>query len=281
MYRLKYIFIFLFKFRFKFKTKNKKKRNLKMPVDDKTASLLSDIAHRIRIHSIRETSASNSGHPTSCSSISELLSVLFFNTMRYSVEEPRSISADRFVLSKGHAAPALYAAWAEAGLFPVENLKNLRKMDDPLEGHPTPRLNFIDVATGSLGQGLSCAAGMAYSAKYMDKSSYRVFCLCGDGESAEGSIWEAMAFASHYKLDNLVNIIDINRLGQSDPTMYSHDLDDYKRRCDAFGWNSIEVDGHNVKEIVKALEDAASTKGKPTCILAKTFKGKYFPGKFK
>lgn len=139
-------------------------------LDAETKQKLSDVANRLRIHSIESTSASNSGHPTSCSSMAEITSVLFFNTMRYDPKVPKSPSNDRFILSKGHAAPILYAAWAEAGLFPVSDLKNLRKIDCPLEGHPTPKLNFVDVATGSLGQGLSCAAGMAYTGKFFDKA---------------------------------------------------------------------------------------------------------------
>jgi transketolase len=180
--------------------------------------------------------------------------------------------------NKGHAAPILYAAWAEAGLFPVEKLMTLRKMDSELDGHPTPNLVFVDVATGSLGQGLSCAVGMAYTAKHFDKSDYRVFCLCGDGESAEGSVWEAMAFASFYKLDNLVNIIDVNRLGQSEATMYQHNMDLYKRRVEAFGWKAIIVDGHDIRALVAALNVARETKDMPTCILAQTYKGRNMPG---
>ncbi|XP_013404204.1 transketolase-like protein 2 [Lingula anatina] len=239
---------------------------------------LRDMANRIRLHSVRATSAAGSGHPTSCASIAEITSVLFFHTMRYRVQKPRDPNSDRFVLSKGHAAPALYAAWAEAGLFPVEDLLNLRKVDSDLEGHPTPRLEFIDVATGSLGQGLSCAAGMAYTGKYFDRASYRVFCVVGDGESAEGSIWEAMAFASFYKLDNLVAIFDVNRFGQSDLTALEHDLDAYRIRVEAFGWNTYVVDGHSVEELVQAFAAAEQVKDKPSCVIAKTFKGKGFPG---
>jgi transketolase len=178
---------------------------------------------------------------------------------------------------KGHAAPVLYAAWAEAGLFPVSDLLQLRKLGHPLEGHPTPRLNFIDVATGSLGQGLSCAVGMAYSAKHFDKSTHRVYCLCGDGESAEGSIWEAMAFASYYKLDNIVNVIDVNRLGQSEATMFQHDLESYRRKAEAFGWHTQVVDGHDVSALLNAFQVASQVKGQPACIIAQTFKGKYLP----
>merc|ERR1712127_519654 len=246
-------------------------------MDVATEQTLSDIAHRLRIHSIEATNASNSGHPTSCSSMAEIMSVLFFNQMKYDPTYPRSPANDRFILSKGHAAPILYAAWAEAGVVPVTELKKLRQMDNLLEGHPTPKLSFIDVATGSLGQGLGAAVGMAYAGKYFDKSDYRVFCLCGDGESAEGSIWEAMAFASHYKLDNLVNIIDVNRLGQSEPTMYGHHMETYEARVKAFGWHTIVVDGHDIQALVKAFNEAATIKDKPTCLLAKTHKGKFFP----
>jgi len=209
--------------------------------------------------------------------MAEILSVLFFNQMRYNPKQPRHPSNDRFVLSKGHAAPILYAAWAEAGFVPVSELKNLRKIDNLLEGHPTPKLEFVDVATGSLGQGLSCAAGMAYAGKYFDKSDYRVYCLCGDGESAEGSIWEALAFAATYKLDNLVNIIDVNRLGQSQPTMHEHHMEVYQKKLEAFGWYTQVVDGHDVGALIEAFEKAAQVKGQPSCILAKTFKGKFFP----
>ncbi|XP_033746751.1 transketolase-like protein 2 isoform X2 [Pecten maximus] len=235
--------------------------------------VLKDIANKLRIHSINSTDSAGTGHPTSCMSMAEIISVLFFNTMRYSIKEPRGPSNDRFVLSKGHAAPILYAAWAEAGLFPTEDLLNLRKLNSDLEGHPTPRLNFIDVATGSLGQGLSVAVGMAYTGKYFDQADYRVYCVIGDGESAEGSIWEAMAFGSHYKLDNMVAIFDVNRLGQSEETSLQHQIDVYKARAESFGWNTYVVDGHSVEDLCKAFHEASSVKGKPTCIVAKTYKG--------
>ncbi|XP_072755490.1 transketolase-like protein 2 isoform X2 [Anoplolepis gracilipes] len=238
---------------------------------------LQDLANILRIECIRATEASKSGHPTSCSSMAEIMSVLFFHTMRYKVSAPRDPSSDRFVLSKGHAAPILYAAWAEAGLFPSNELLNLRKFDSDLEGHPTPRLNFVDVGTGSLGQGLSVAAGMAYVGKIYDKASYRVYCLIGDGEAAEGSIWEALHFSSYYKLDNLCAIFDINRLGQSEPTSLQHNMEVYRKRLEAFGFNALVVDGHDVEELAKAFHEANITKGRPTAILAKTFKGKNFP----
>lgn len=245
--------------------------------ESKTVQELKDIAHRLRIHSITSTQASKSGHPTSCASIAEIMSVLFFQTMRYKLDAPKCASNDRFVLSKGHAAPILYAAWAEAGLFPVSDLQNLRKIDSDLEGHPTPRLNFIDVGTGSLGQGVAVAAGMAYVGKNFDKTDYRTYVLVGDGESAEGSIWESLHFAGYYKLDNLCVIFDVNRLGQSEPTSLQHQMEVYRKRLDAFGFNAIVVDGHDVEELCKAFYEASETKGKPTAIIAKTFKGKFFP----
>uniref|UniRef100_A0A1W7R9D2 Transketolase n=1 Tax=Hadrurus spadix TaxID=141984 RepID=A0A1W7R9D2_9SCOR len=246
--------------------------------DQATIQELKDIANKLRIYSIKATNASKSGHPTSCCSMAEIMSVLFFHTMRYKFKEPRDPSSDRFVLSKGHAAPILYAAWAEAGLFPVENVMNLRKIDSDLEGHPTPRLSFVDVATGSLGQGLSCAAGMAYTGKYFDHANYRVYCVVGDGESAEGSIWEALAFAGYYKLDNLVAIFDINRLGQSEPTALQHKLDIYKSRLESFGFHTIVIDGHDVKSLCTAFHEASTVKEKPTALLAKTYKGNGIPG---
>ena len=241
---------------------------------------LQDIANRLRINSIKATNASKSGHPTSCASIAEIMSVLFFDTMKYTVSCPNNVRNDRFVLSKGHAAPILYAAWAEAGLFPVDDLKNLRKIDSDLEGHPTPRLKFVDVATGSLGQGINCAAGMAWAGKNIDKTGeYNVYCLLGDGESSEGSVWEACSFASIHKLDNLVAIFDVNGLGQSQPAPLGHQTDVYEARLKAFGMETHVVDGHNVEELVKVLNTArASKNGKPKAIICKTIKGKGFPG---
>uniref|UniRef100_A0A6Q2XUI9 Transketolase n=1 Tax=Esox lucius TaxID=8010 RepID=A0A6Q2XUI9_ESOLU len=234
---------------------------------------LKDIANKLRINSIKATCASNSGHPTTCCSAAELMSVLFFHAMRYKPTDPRNQCNDRFVLSKGHAAPILYAAWAEAGFVKEADLVNLRKITSDLEGHPTPKLAFVDVATGSLGQGLGAACGMAYTGKHFDKASYRVYCLMGDGECSEGAVWEAMAFGSHYRLDNLVAIIDANRLGQSEAAPLKHDMDVYRKRCEAFGWNVYVVDGHDVEELCKAFWQAPQVKDKPTMIIAKTFKG--------
>jgi len=238
---------------------------------------LQDLANQLRILSIQATDASKSGHPTSCASMAEIVSVLFFNVMQYSVKAPKDAAHDRFVLSKGHAAPILYAAWAQAGLFPKSDLMNLRKLTSDLEGHPTPRLNFIDTATGSLGQGLSVAAGMAYVGKYIDQLSFKTYCLLGDGEVSEGSVWEAMNFAALKQLDNLVAIFDVNRLGQSQEAPLGHDMHVYEQRAKSFGWNAIVVDGHNISELLAAFANASESKGKPTAIIAKTLKGKGFP----
>ena len=200
-----------------------------------------------------------------------------YKTCRYNPTKPKDASNDRFILSKGHAAPILYAAWAQTGLFPQDDLLKLRTIDSDLEGHPTPRLNFVDVATGSLGQGLSVSCGMAYVGKILDKASYRTYCLMGDGESFEGNVWEAVHFAGHYGLDNLCAIIDVNRLGQSDPAPLEHKMDVYKARYDSYGWHAIVVDGHDIAELIKAFKEAEETKGKPTIILMKTYKGRDFP----
>jgi transketolase len=247
-------------------------------LDAKTAQDLKDMANKLRILSIKSTSAANSGHPTSCCSAAEITSALFFHVMKFDPAVPRDPNSDRFVMSKGHAAPLLYAAWVETGHVKEEDLMRLRKIDCYLEGHPLPRQDFVDVATGSLGQGLSCAAGMAYTAKHFDKASYRVYCLMGDGEAQEGSVWEAAHFASFYRLDNLVAIVDVNRLGQSQPTSLEHHMEVYQSRFAAFGWEAIVVDGHDINAVCAAFAKAASVKGRPTALLAKTYKGKGIPG---
>lgn len=237
-------------------------------------SALKHKATKLRIHSVISTSEAGSGHPTSCMSAADIVSVLFFKVMRYDPTDPYNPNNDRFVLSKGHTAPLLYAAWAEAGVIPVDSLINLRKIDSELEGHPTPRFKWADVATGSLGQGLSIALGMALNGKYLDKLDYKVYALLGDGECAEGSVWEAAALAGYYKLDNLVAIVDVNGLGQSQRTMYNFDLESYRQRFSAFGWQAIDIDGHNLNSILSAFEEASEIKDKPTAIVAKTLKGK-------
>lgn len=178
---------------------------------------------------------------------------------------------------KGHAAPVLYAAWAQAGLFPTADILNLRKLTSDLEGHPTPRLNFVDVATGSLGQGLSVAAGMAYTGKFVDQLPHKTYCILGDGEVSEGSVWEAMNFAALKQLDNLVAIFDVNRLGQSQEAPLGHDLHVYEARAKSFGWNVVVVDGHSIQDLLNAFANATECRGKPTAIIARTLKGKGFP----
>jgi len=232
---------------------------------------LKGIANQLRIHSITATTAAGSGHPTSCLSAADVVAALFFGHMRFDPKDPHYHNNDRLIFSKGHAAPLLYAAWAEAGLFPVEDLLKLRQLGSDLEGHPTPRLSFADVATGSLGQGLSVGVGMALAAR-LDGLDYRTYVLMGDGECAEGSVWEAAALASHYQLNNLIAVVDVNRLGQSEATALGHDLGAYQRRFEAFGWRTEEIDGHDLEEILEVL--AAVGLGKqPLVILAKTLKG--------
>jgi transketolase len=231
-------------------------------------------ATHLRIESVRATSEAGSGHPSSCCSAADIVATLFFSVMRYDPKNPKAANSDRFVLSKGHAAPLLYAAWAEAGLFPKSDLLKLRTLASDLEGHPTPRLPFVDMATGSLGQGLPVGIGIALNAKFVDKLTHRTYVLLGDGESVEGSVWEAAEVARHYGLDNLCAIVDVNRLGQSDPTMLQHDMEGYRSRWSGFGWQALVVDGHDIADLLAAFDTAAGTRGRPTVILAKTFKGK-------
>ncbi len=237
---------------------------------------LKNIATRLRIESVKSTSEAGSGHPTSCCSAADLIAALFFAQMRFDPEDPRHPGSDRFVLSKGHAAPILYAAWAEAGAFDRSELLTLRRIGSNLEGHPTPRLPFVDVATGSLGQGICAAIGSALNARRI-KSDYRTYCLIGDGESAEGSVWEAAEVAAAEGLDNLCGITDVNALGQSRETMWQHDMEQFARRWRAFGWHAIVIDGHDMSAILGAYAEARSTSGVPTMILARTVKGKGIP----
>ncbi len=232
---------------------------------------LKGIANQLRIHSIAATTAAGSGHPTSCCSAADVVAALFFGHMRFDPKNPHYYNNDRFVLSKGHAAPLLYAAWAETGLFPVDDLLKLRQLGSDLEGHPTPRLPFADVATGSLGQGLGVGVGMALCAR-LDKLDYRTYVLMGDGECAEGAVWEAASLAGINKLNNLVAIVDVNRLGQSQETAFGHDLNVYKERFEAFGWRTEEIDGHDLEEIAEVLA-AVGLGEQPLVILAKTLKG--------
>jgi transketolase len=241
--------------------------------DTVALDLLVDTATQLRIDSIRATTAAGSGHPTSCASAAEIMSVLFFSVMRYDPQHPKDPANDRFVLSKGHAAPILYAAWAEAGLFPRDELLTLRKLNSDLEGHPTPRLPFVDAATGSLGQGLAVGLGLA-----LGSPDTRVYVLLGDGETAEGSVWESAAVAGFYRVGNLCATVDVNRLGQSGPTMLQHHMEEYRARFEAFGWNAIVVDGHDIPALLDAYDNALHTTDRPTVVLARTVKGKGIPG---
>ncbi len=237
---------------------------------------LKNVATRLRIDSLRSTSEAGSGHPTSCCSAAEIVASLFFAEMRFDPHQPGLEESDRFVLSKGHAAPVLYAAWAEAGAFDRGELLKLRRLDSDLEGHPTPRLPFVDVATGSLGQGICAAVGSALNARRI-QSDYRTYVLLGDGESAEGSVWEAADVAAMDRLDNLCGITDVNALGQSRSTMWRHDMDEFARRWRGFGWHAIVVDGHDLSALLDAYAEARAMKGRPTMILARTVKGKGIP----
>ena len=240
-----------------------------------TVAAVKEKARLLSIYSMLSTTAAGSGHPTSCMSAAELVAGTFFYAMKFDAKNPNSPAADRFVLSKGHAAPVLYAALAEAGVFPVSRVMTLREFSSELEGHPTPRIPGVDAATGSLGQGLSVGAGLAIGAR-MDKSPTRVYVLMGDGEMAEGQVWEAAEFAGHYKLDNLTALADVNALGQSDPTMYEHDMETYRRKFESEGWAAEVIDGHDVAAVLAALDRAKETKGRPQAIIARTIKGHGF-----
>lgn len=235
---------------------------------------LKEISKKIRINIIEQVYNAKSGHPGGSLSSADILTVLYFNEMNINPQEPRCKTRDRFVLSKGHAAPVLYATLAERGFFEKKELFNLRKIDSILQGHPDMnKVPGVDMTTGSLGQGLSVANGMAISAK-LDKLSYRVYCLLGDGEIEEGQIWEAAMTSSHYKLDNLCVIVDNNNLqidGTIDKVMNSYPIDE---KFKSFGFNVININGNNIEEILQAFEMAKNTKGKPTAIIAKTIKGK-------
>jgi transketolase len=237
-----------------------------------TIESIKEKAKRLSILSMMSTTAAGSGHPTSCMSAAELMAGIFFYAMKFDPKNPNSNQGDRFVLSKGHAAPVLYSTFAEAGVFPESRVMTLRQFSSELEGHPTPRIPGVDAATGSLGQGLSVGAGLAIGAR-LDKSPTRVYVLLGDGEMAEGQIWEAAAFAGHYKLDSLTVLADVNALGQSEPTMYQHDMETYRRKFESEGFAAEVIDGHDVAAILAALDRAKSTKGRPQAILARTVKG--------
>jgi len=235
---------------------------------------LERLAAVIRHHILTSSTTAGSGHPTSSLSATDLMAVLFFGGFfRFDVKHPKYHNNDRLIFSKGHASPLFYALWAVAGGFPKKELNTFRKFGSRLEGHPTMDFPFTEVPTGSLGQGLSVGVGMALAAK-RDGLPFKTYVLLGDSEVAEGSVWEAMQSASFYGLDNLVAVIDVNRLGQSRETVHGHDVRAYARKAAAFGWDVSVVDGHSLKEITAAFKKAQHTKGKPTMIVAKTFKGR-------
>jgi transketolase len=233
-----------------------------------------ELGQQFRVDSVRMSSTAGSGHPTSAMSAADLMAVLVDGYLRYDFSQPKSPANDRLIFSKGHASVLLYAIYRAAGVVSREEQATYRKHGSMLEGHPTPAIPWVDVATGSLGQGLPIGVGMALAAKYLEQLPTRIWVLCGDSEMAEGSMWEAFEHAAHYGLDNLTAILDVNRLGQRGETMVGWDVDVDKARAEAFGWNAIEVDGHDVEAIDDAFALAVAMTGKPTVIVARTKKGK-------
>ena len=235
---------------------------------------LEEKANKIRQHIINMIGEADSGHPGGSLSAADILSVLYFKKLKVDPAVPKDLCRDRFILSKGHAAPVLYAALAEKGFFPIEELMTLRKIDSKLQGHPDMKsVPGVDMSTGSLGQGFSVATGLALGGA-MDRADYRVYVMLGDGEIQEGIVWEAAMLAAHYKLDNLAAVLDCNGLqidGKVNDVMSIEPIAD---KWKAFGWNVLEIDGHNIEEIDEAFDKAASVKGQPTMIIAKTIKGK-------
>ena len=233
---------------------------------------LKQIANNVRKDIIEETYNAKSGHPGGSLSVADILTVLYFNQMNVNEKEPNAKTRDRLVLSKGHVAPALYAVLAEKGYFEKDELKKLRKIDGMLQGHPDmQKTPGIDMSTGSLGQGISAAVGMALAGK-LDKKSYRVYALLGDGELEEGQVWEAAMSAAHYKLDNLTAFVDNNGLqidGNIEDVMNPGPID---KKFEAFGWNVLKINGHNYDEIIDAIDKAKNTKGQPTVIVCDTVK---------
>jgi transketolase len=240
---------------------------------------VSDLAAQLRVDSIRSSTSAGSGHPTSSMSAADLLAVLVARHLRYDWDNPASPANDHLIFSKGHASPLLYSVYRAVGVVSADELINgYRRFGQRLEGHPTPILPWVDVATGSLGQGLPDGVGVALAGKYLDKLPYRIWVLCGDSEFAEGSIWEALDKASHYQLSNMIVMVDVNRLGQSGPTDLGWDIEAYAARVAAFGARVIAIDGHDLADIDAAFSaaEAAISGDQPTVILAKTIKGKGF-----
>ena len=232
------------------------------------------LAQQLRVDSVRVAAQANSGHPTSSMSAADLASVLLSDYLRYDLERRDAPNNDHLVFSKGHASPLIYSMLKAAGVIDEEEFLTYRSIGSRLEGHPVPNLPTVDVATGSLGQGLPIAVGIALAGKRLDQLPYRVWVFCGDSEMAEGSMWEAAEHAAYWNLDNLTAIIDVNRLGQRGETMYGWDTGAYATRMQAFGWHTIEIDGHDVGAINAAFQEAVGTEGRPTAIIAKTMKGR-------
>jgi transketolase len=229
-------------------------------------------AYTMRVASVIMTTLAGSGHPTSALSAADIMATLFFYAMRFDPQNPKNKNNDRFILSKGHASPILYAVWKELGVLTDNDLTTYRKIDSVLEGHPTARFSRAEAATGSLGNGLGIGAGMALAAR-LDNLDFYTYVLLGDSECAEGSVWEAAELSAYYKLENLVAIMDCNRLGQTTETIHGHHLNRYEEKFKAFGWEVIQVDGHSVQELMSAFDKAREYKNRPVIILAKTIKG--------
>jgi transketolase len=244
------------------------------PISAPRAELWRELAQQLRVDSIRATAVTRSGHPTSSMSAADLMAVLLEKYLRYDFDHPTEPNNDHLIFSKGHASPLLYALYKAAGAISDEELLTLRLFGSRLEGHPSPALPWVDVATGSLGFGLPVGAGLALAAKRLRRRPYRVWVLCGDSEMAEGSVWEALEHAAFWKLDNLTVMVDVNRLGQAGETMHGWDVESYVGRARAFGWHALAVDGHDAAEIDLAYAEATTTEGRPSLIAARTVKGK-------
>jgi transketolase len=238
------------------------------------AELWRELGQQLRVDAVRASAKAGSGHPTSSMSAADLAAVLLAAHFRYDFDTPRDPRNDRLIFSKGHASPLVYGLFRAAGAISEEELMTYRQHGSRLQGHPTPVLPWVDVATGSLGQGLPIGVGTSLGQKRLDQVGARTWVICGDSEMAEGSMWEAAEHATFYELDNLTAIIDVNRLGQRGETMHGWDLDSYTRRLEAFGWHTIEIDGHDVEQIDDAYREAEQTKGRPAAVVAKTIKGK-------
>ena len=236
-----------------------------------------ELAQQLRVDSIRSTTAAGSGHPSSSMSAADLMAVLMYQYLRYDFQTPHDPHNDHLIFSKGHAAPLLYSMFKAAGAISDDELLSLRKLGSLIEGHPVPLLPYVDVATGSLGQGLPIAVGIGLAGKYLDKLPYHIWVVLGDSEMSEGSIYEALELAGHYKLSNIVGILDMNRLGQRGETMLGWNADAYAARARAFGWHPIEIDGHNLDQIDGAYQEALRQTEQPTLVIARTIKGKGFP----